>query len=367
MKVIYKFFSILLNLLFNDKSNFLLIFVVIIILYILVPIFIVLVGICLRGCYIAFADFNWDLLTSIDISLSTQEKYDSLFSPVTAFFSAVGTAFTAIVLINQFKSTKIQLDAIKRQNLTTKIQAESIRIQREESIINNFNSQLNMMISMRTDITNSVILVDEKGKTEIGKTVFHTLVDRMYKSSDNKKRRIWDNSLKGDKDNLEKVFDDFINKFSNYIISDKNLLKVLLSDINSRIDDLTKGTLSPFFHNVYTILRIINDNRYLNPKEKKKYFRMIRSHFTQSEFILIYYHALTHIDEGGRKFKQLIENTCFFHSLIQEYIPIPIPIHDDSKKNVFGYSYRAFFHNKAEYLEYLDRQKKSKNIQSQNR
>ena len=34
MKVIYKFFSILLNLLFNDKSNFLLIFVVIIILYI---------------------------------------------------------------------------------------------------------------------------------------------------------------------------------------------------------------------------------------------------------------------------------------------------------------------------------------------
>ena len=360
MKFIYKIFLMIFNLFFNDKSNFLLAFTAIVTSYILIPIFIVLIGICLRGCYLAFADFNWDLLTSIDISLSDQDLYDSLFSPVTAFFSAVGTTLTAIVLVNQFKSTRIQLE-------TSKTQSESIRIQREESIIDNFNSQLNMMISMRTDITNSVILVDEKGKTEIGKTVFHTLVDRMYKSSDNKKGRVWDNSLKRDKDNLEKVFDDFVNKLSNYIISDENLLKALLSDINSRIDDLTKGTLSPFFHNVYTILRIIKDNEYLNKKEKKKYFRMIRSHFTQSEFILIYYHALTHIDEGGRKFKQLIENTCFFHSLIQEYIPIPIPIHDDSKKNVFGYSYRAFFHSRAEYSEYLKRQKESEDNQSQNR
>lgn len=79
-----------------------------------------------------------------------------------------------------------------------------------------------------------------------------------------------------------------------------------------KISKITHGTLSPFFHNVYTTLKMIEDNKYLTIEDKNNYFRMIRSHFTQPEFFLIYYHALVYNDDGERKFKKLIEDTCFF-------------------------------------------------------
>lgn len=336
--------------------------VLIVYLYPFIGICIFAIGVCLLGCYNSFLGHNWNILTSLDISLSNPDKYDSLFSPAAALLSGIGTILTGIVLILQAAATKNQMTA-------TKLQYESINIQKEESIINNFNSQLNMMIAMRTDITKSVVLVDDKGKVDIGKTVFYTLVEKMYGSVNKKKNRFWDTTLQPSKDDIDSIFDDLLEKISSLILLNEKELNTILIDTNNRIEKITKGTLSPFFHNVYTLLRIINENNYLSTDEKNKYFRMVRSHFSQAEFILIYYHALTHIDEGERKFKNLIEDTCFFHSIIQDYIPIKVPIYDDykNKKYKLGYSYRAFFHSRAEYLEYLKRQRKSKNNQSQNR
>lgn len=331
-------------------------------LYLFIPICIIVTCVCLVGFYSSFFTHNWSPLTSLDISLSNQDKYDSLFSPAAALLSGISTILTGIVLILQYKATKNQITA-------TELQYKSINIQKEESIINNFNSQLNMMIAMRTDITKSVVLVDDKGKVDIGKTVFYTLVEKMYGSVNKKKNRFWDTTVQPSKDDIDSIFDDLLEKISSLILLNEKELNTILIDTNSRIEKITKGTLSPFFHNVYTLLRIINENDYLSTDEKNKYFRMVRSHFSQAEFILIYYHALTHIDEGERKFKKLIEDTCFFHSIIQDYIPIKVPIYDDykNKKHKIGYSYRAFFHSRAEYLEYLKRQRKSKNNQSQNR
>lgn len=106
-------------------------------------------------------------------------KYDTLFSPLTVFFAAAGTILTVIVLINQFKTTRIQFESVKNQY-------EATRIQKEESIINNFNSQLNMMILMHTDIINTVVLDNSQkyysssDNFKVGKVVFSIIVDNIF-------------------------------------------------------------------------------------------------------------------------------------------------------------------------------------------
>lgn len=55
---------------------------------------------------------------------------------------------------------------------------------------------------------------------------------------------------------------------------------------------------------------MIYSNEDISGIERLNYMRMFRSQFTQHEFALIYFHALVYND--NKKFKKLIENTCFF-------------------------------------------------------
>ena len=51
-----------------------------------------------------------------------------------------------------------------------------------------------------------------------------------------------------------------------------------------------------------------------------EYFRTLRAELSQDEFLLIYYHAWMHTDHHNKKkkFKELIENTRFFHTFKRE-------------------------------------------------
>lgn len=70
------------------------------------------------------------------------------------------------------------------------------------------------------------------------------------------------------------------------------------------------------------MLKLIDKNNdILNSKD---YLRTLRAEFTQDEFLLIYYHAYNHKDYNTheKKFKTLIEKTCFFHSLHKPLLDI---------------------------------------------
>ena len=320
-------------------GHFLLLSCIRLFIFVLFAVIVILGAICIYGCFMSFLDANDAYITSVKISLSNPNKFDSFFSPAAAFFAGIGSLFTAIVLYKQIGMAKLQ---------------------KEESIKTIFHEQLNMM--MRTDITSSVIFVRQDGHSEIGKSVFSTLIDSIYSEIIDKDKN------KPSKKHLEKesfldmVFDAFFKAIENAIKRSNFMTNITVVEINKYIEKSTKGTMSPFFHNVYTTLKMIEGNKYLTFEDKQDYFRMFRSHFSQPEFVIIYYHALLYNDYGEMKFKQLIEDTCFFHSLIQNYLPIKAKIYDDDiEKDSFGYSYRAFFHSKAEYSEYLKRQKESEN------
>ena len=293
--------------------------------------------ICIKGCIESFFDeyntlFTTKILTSVDISLSNIDRYESLFSPIAAFFAGVASLFTAIILYKQISMEKLQ---------------------KEESIKTIFHEQLNMMITMRTDITNSIVFIKQNNK-EIGKYALNLLVDEIYNIKIKNEQDFCDNKIR------EKLSPNIIETLYNICkikdegikYNDKDIENIVVS-INKYIDCLTRGTLSPFFHNIYTTLKMIYDNNYLTIEDKNNYIRMFRSHFSQQEFVILYYHAFLFKDFGEMKFKKLIEDTCFFHSLIHDYIPIKIEICDDDNGEIsFGYSYKAFFHSKSEYEEY---------------
>lgn len=308
----------------------------------IISLLVVVIGVvCFWGCVESFFTSNHEILNSLDISLTNINKYDALFSPAAAFFAGVASLFTAAVLFMQINMSKLQ---------------------KEESIKTIFHEQLNMMINMRTDITSSVIFVRQDGHSEIGKSVFSTLIDSIYSEIiDKDKNKPSENYLKKESF-LDMAFNIFFQTIEDAIKRSNFMTNITLVEINKYIEKSTKGTMSPFFHNVYTTLKMIEGNKYLTSEDRQDYFRMFRSHFSQPEFVIIYYHALLYNDYGEMKFKQLIEDTCFFHSLIQNYLPIKAKIYDDDiEKDSFGYSYRAFFHSKAEYSEYLKRQKESEN------
>ena len=264
---------------------------------------------CIYGFKVAFIDQHMDVLTSLEISLIDSGKYDTIFQPVTALFSAIGIIFASITLMKQMRT----------------------------SIMNNFNNQINMMTAMRTDIANTVIFDDnpddyKRKHTDykIGKSVFTIVIDEIIKKE-------------ASQEGLYINLDEFpcTNSSTTKITGEEKFMEEIICIIDKKISKMTHGTLSPFFHNVYTTLKIIHENNELTRDEKHNYLRMIRSHFSQKEFLLIYYHALVHNDSGERKFKKLIEDTCFFHSLIQEGIPIKI---NSDKYPILGYRLNAFYH-----------------------
>lgn len=322
-------------------GHFLLLSCIRLFIFVLFAVIVILGAICIYGCFMSFLDANDAYITSVKISLSNPNKFDSFFSPAAAFFAGIGSLFTAIVLYKQIGMAKLQ---------------------KEESIKTIFHEQLNMMITMRTDITSSVIFVRQDGHSEIGKSVFSTLIDSIYSEIIDKDKNKHSEKHLEKESFLDMVFDAFFKAIENAIKRSNFMTNITVVEINKYIEKSTKGTMSPFFHNVYTTLKMIEGNKYLTFEDKQDYFRMFRSHFSQPEFVIIYYHALLYNDYGEMKFKQLIEDTCFFHSLIQNYLPIKAKIYDDDiEKDSFGYSYRAFFHSKAEYSEYLKRQKESEN------
>lgn len=106
------------------------------------------------------------------------------------------------------------------------------------------------------------------------------------------------------------------------------------------IHDHTEHCLEQYFHNIYIMLKLLDENRdNLNIKD---YMRTLRAELTQDEFLLIYYHAYNHEDynTGEKKFKILIEKTCFFHSLHKPFLDIDPQTH----KHLDLYDPSAFEH-----------------------
>lgn len=101
---------------------------------------------------------------------------------------------------------------------------------------------------------------------------------------------------------------------SEYFYPFEHSLKIGFNVINENVNHC----LDQYFHNIYSIIKLLHDHK--KSIDVNEYFRTLRSELSQEEFFLIYYYAWMHKDNHSheKKFKELIENTCFFHTFKRE-------------------------------------------------
>lgn len=149
-----------------------------------------------------------------------------------------------------------------------------------------------------------------------------------------------------------KNYDDITRYYLTYIITeygykindiscDIEKFEYILSKLFEKLDNDTIYCLGQYFHNIYAMLKLLNENK--DKIDIEEYMRTLRAEFVQDEFLLVYYHAYSHSDtilkngkqyiDKEKKFKKLIEDTCFLHNLHTPLIDCKPNSIDDENPN----------------------------------
>ena len=99
----------------------------------------------------------------------------------------------------------------------------------------------------------------------------------------------------------------------NYYINAESSKEEIAEVYENRIHKRFENNFGPYFRLVYTILKIIKDDAYLDEDEKARYGNLLRSQLTSFEVAL---HGLNGLSGISKDFGKLI---CEFHLL--KYLP----------------------------------------------
>lgn len=253
---------------------------------------------------------NPDFSDMIRIILEDRDNFENIFSPAAALFSGISSLAAVILLFWQINIVNLQRKDTNR------------------AILDRWVYQMSLT---KTEIIKEIL--EHSGQVSGRKAVhyFCQIIDRaliVFKDNDR------DNNIEAESISFH-VFYKYIKNAS----GDNMRIGDVVKKIDTFISKRSLNTLNSYFHNVYTTLKIIYDDRNITKNERQYYMRIYRSQFTQQELKIIYIHALIVKDDGELKFKNLIENTGFLHSLNKEFIPLEI-----TEENFpgFGYSAGAF-------------------------
>ena len=220
------------------------------------------------------------------------DELENRFAPVAAFFSGLSAIATAYLIgLQMTQNDRQERDAVRALS----------------------ENQIFQMFSLRAEIIKSLAYTSMKDKY-VGKELFEFFYNTMhflYNEYVNpavielkylEKFSINNNFC----DALDAEFGMLVDENGKQYPEPGDLIAIILKTL----EEDNKHLLSPFYHNVYTTLKMIHCNKDLTDNEKNNYLRIFRAQFSQYEFGLIYYHALVHKDkhEDICKFKQLIED-----------------------------------------------------------
>ena len=253
---------------------------------------------------------NQNASDMIKIILEDRDNFENIFSPAVALFSGMSSLAAIILLFWQINIVNLQRKDANRATLDRWIYQMSLT---------------------KTEIIKEILA--KSGKIS-GRKAFHHFC------------YIIDNALSifKNKDSYDIIVSESTPLYNFYeyvhaISNNNNYFGDLIKEIDNVISESSSHTLNPYFHNVYTTLKMIFEDKNITIDEKKYYMRIYRSQFTQQELKVIYIHALTTKDDGELKFKKLIEETGFLHSLNKKFMPLEIT---ESKFPDLGYQDSAF-------------------------
>lgn len=262
------------------------------------------------------------------------EGLESIYAPIATLFAAFSAGATFFLIYLQQKAMDMQ-----QKNFLTAQEQQYINYKK-----NIFEKQIWELFAQKTNISKSLkININDLSFKEHEAFIFISSIISYY-------IELYFKHKINDQYSRDNKFDSFIEKLPKDYLSilddieesqQQNIsIDTLLKVIEIQNNENFKHILSSYHHTIYVTLKMIYENTDLSEEEKNNYIRIYRSQFSQHEFVVIYFHALIHQDNEGKKFKELIENTCFFHSLDKAMLCIDLscPSYKD------GYSPKAFNH-----------------------
>lgn len=253
---------------------------------------------------------NPSISDMIRLIMEDRDNFENIFSPAAALFSGMSSLAAIILFILQINIVNLQRKDMNRATLDRWIYQMSLT---------------------KTEIIKEVLA--ESGRIS-GRKAFYLfchVIDTAFLIFKDKNSYI-------DIGQEDSPLYNFY-MYASYISGDVNYLQDLIEELDNAISEQSSYTLNFYFHNVYTTLKMIYEDKNITKDEQKYYMRIYRSQFTQQELKVIYIHALTVKDDGELKFKNLVEKTGFFHSFNKKFMPLEITA---SKFPDLGYHEGAF-------------------------
>lgn len=241
--------------------------------------------------------------------ISKLSNWGTIFSPVGVFFSGLSA-------LGSFYLIYLQLKTIKEEKNST-----------QKSI---FSAWISQMFLFKHNMLKSVTFVDDNVASENIFRVLSNIIDKSFLIYIKKSNEacISNSAIECE------IYNNIYN-----IVCTEDSIEIMLRMLVHELNRVTKFTLNVYFYNIYTTLKMINDNNMLTQQEKDTYILMYCSQFTQQELKVIYMHALIPDANNELKLKKLIEETGFFRSFNEIEMPFRII---SEKFPGFGYSASAF-------------------------
>lgn len=206
--------------------------------------------------------------------------FGDMFGSVNALFS--GLAFAALIytIFLQRRELKLQHHELQLAHEEMQAQVEQLQAQNVTLKKQSFEDTFFELLRLQNDITNSIDLKAANGNIVKGRDCFKFLYEKFSKA--------WKSRPVKGIDEREKINRAYLLFYEDY-----------------------ESEVGPYFSNLYNVLKFVDTSDVGN---KKLYTNFVRAQLSSFELVLIFYSALTQLDQGG-KFKALLEKYAMLKSL----------------------------------------------------
>lgn len=211
---------------------------------------------------------------------SDRGTFGDMFGSVNALFSGLAFAALFYTIFLQRRELKLHHQELELMHDEIRGQVEQLQAQNATLKKRGFEDTFFELLRLQNDITNSIDLNATNGNIVKGRDCFKFIYDKF--------RKIWKiKAFKAD-DEREKINRTYLAFYEEY-----------------------ESEFGPYFSNLYNVLKFVDTS---DVENKKLYTNFVRAQLSSFELLMIFYSALTDLDQGG-KFKTLIEKYVMLKSL----------------------------------------------------
>lgn len=267
-------------------------------------------------CIAAFIIFN-----SID-SWDHRGQFGDLFGVVNALFSGLAFAGIIITIRQQHQDLCYQREALEQTRKEMRQQTNEFDKQNETLKIQRFENTLFKMLEVQQSIVNDLYSKDshkdwvkEKTSQQAGNGSKEVLVQDDYHG-----RNLFYYAFMVCKHNIRNV-----NGFKMRV---EGLYRVIEETGKAHFDDYyTTSMFDHYFRHLYTILKFISNNDWLNADKQYQYATFVRATLSRYELVLLYYNGFFH-----PKMKKMLER----YTLLNNLRPFLLPVSFEYRKYLEG-------------------------------